>query len=119
MHPQLREAYERELAAARTSEAAGHLDQAFAHLERAHILGQSYTLPHTRSHWEMLKVGWKRRDAVEVAGQIIRIAGSLLFTWLWVPVGNPGGSRVPPFQSMPLPEDLKELLRQYGSHRRF
>ncbi len=117
MHPVLREAYERELAVAREDCAAGRLDQAFAHLERAHILGQSFTFPHARAHWEMLKVGWKRRDTVEITGQIVRIAGSLLFTWLWVPVGNPGGARVPPFQPMPIPQDLEELLRRYGPTR--
>lgn len=114
MHPVLREAYERELAAAQEDYAAGRLDQAFAHLERAHILGQSFTLPHARAHWDMLKVGWKRRDAVEITGQIARIAGSLLFTWLWVPVGNTGGARVPPFKPMPIPEELQKLLREYG-----
>ncbi|MCA1957028.1 MAG: DUF3703 domain-containing protein [Nitrospira sp.] len=114
MHPVLREAYERELAAAREDNAAGRLDQAFAHLERAHILGQSFTLPHARAHWEMLKVGWKRRDTVEITGQIVRIAGSLLFTWLWVPVGNTGGARVSPFKPMPIPEELQKLLKEYG-----
>ncbi|MCP9438925.1 MAG: DUF3703 domain-containing protein [Nitrospira sp.] len=114
MHPVLREAYERELVAAQEDCAAGRLDQAFAHLERAHILGQSFTLPHARAHWEMLKVGWKQRDAVEITGQIARIAGSLLFTWLWVPVGNTGGARVSPFKPMPIPEELQKLLREYG-----
>ena len=114
MHPALRQAYDRELTAAFTQSQADQLDTAFAHLERAHILGQSFTLPHARAHLEMLKIGWKRGDAVEIIGQILRIFGSLLFTWVWVPVGNTGGAHVPPFKSMPIPEDLQELLNHYG-----
>ena len=114
MHPLLRRAYDRELAAAFAQCGVNQLDKAFAHLERAHILGQSFTLPHARAHWEMLKVGWTRRDWTEITGQIIRIVGSLLFTWAWVPVGNTGGAHVPPFKSMPIPEEFQELLKQYG-----
>lgn len=114
MHPILRQAYDRELTAALTQYHVNNLDEAFAHLERAHILGQSFTLPHARAHWEMLKVGLKRGDWTEIIGQIIRFFGSLFFTWLWVPVGNTGGAHVPPFKSMPVPEEFKELLKQYG-----
>lgn len=62
----------------------------------------------------MLKIGWKQRDVVEITGQIPRIVGSLLFSRIWVPSGNTGGARVPPFKSMPIPEDLQILLDQYG-----
>jgi len=116
MHPALRQVYDRELTAALMQSQDDQLDAAFAHLERAHILGQSFTLPHARTHWEMLKIGWKRGDVTEITGQILRIFGSLLFTWVWVPVGNTGGAHVPPFKSMPIPEDLQELLKQYGRH---
>lgn len=33
---------------------AGHLQQAWGHLERAHILGQAYPKEHTCVHWKML-----------------------------------------------------------------
>lgn len=111
MHQALRQTYERELTAALEQCTANQLDKAFAHLERAHILGQSFTLPHARVHWEMLKVGWARRDWTEIIGQIIRIVGSLLLTWLWVPLGNTGGAHVSPFKSMPIPEEFHELLK--------
>jgi hypothetical protein len=114
MHAALRQAYERELTAASEQYADHHLDKAFFHLERAHILGQSFTFPHARAHWGMLKVGWTRRDFPEITGQIARILGSLLFTWIWVPVGNTGGAHVPPFKSMPIPEEFQELLKQCG-----
>lgn len=114
MHAALRQAYERELAAAFEHYVENRLDTAFSHLERAHILGQSYTFPHARAHWGMLKVGWTRGDFTEITGQIARIVGSLLFTWIWVPVGNTGGTNVPPFQSMPIPEEFRELLDRHG-----
>ena len=114
MHPILRQAYEHELTAALGQYKANQLDTAFTHLERAHILGQSFTLPHARAHWEMLKVGWTRGDWTEIIGQLIRIVGSLLLTWAWVPVGNTGGAHVPPFKSMPIPEEFQELLKRYG-----
>lgn len=62
MHAALRQAYEREMTAAIEQYTANHLDKAFFHLERAHILGQSFTFPHARAHWGMLKVGWTGRD---------------------------------------------------------
>lgn len=94
-----------------------HLDKAFFHLERAHVLGQSFTIPHARAHWGMLTVGWRRRDFMEIIGQIIRILGSSFFTWIWVPVGNAGGAHVPPFASMPIPEEFRELLKKDGPYQ--
>ncbi len=114
MRPQLQQAYETETSAALSQYNADIMDQAFIHLERAHILGQQYPLAHARTHWWMLKVGWRRRDVVEMIGQMPRIVGALLFSRLWVPIGNTGGARVPPFKSMPIPEDLHALLMRYG-----
>ena len=114
MHSQLRQAYLAEMTAAIEQYNTDNLKSAFALLERAHILGQSFPIAHARAHWWMLKVGWRCRDAVEVSGQLPRIIGALLFSKLWVPVGNPGGARVPPFQSMPIPEDLQHVLDTYG-----
>ncbi len=114
MHPELRRAYDSEMTSAVRQYYAGDLPLAFFHLERVHILGQSFPIEHARSHWWMLKVGWKRGDFVEIFGQLPRILGALLFSRIWVPVGNTGGARVPPFTSMPIPEDLRTLLEKYG-----
>ncbi|MDH4086591.1 MAG: DUF3703 domain-containing protein [Nitrospira sp.] len=114
MHPRLQQAYAAEMTVAVTQYSVGNLEQAFTHLERAHILGQSFSVAHARTHWWMLKVGWRRRDCVEISGQLLRILGALLFSRMWVPIGNTGGARVPPFQSMPIPEDLQTLLDTYG-----
>ncbi|MDC8448562.1 MAG: DUF3703 domain-containing protein [Nitrospira sp.] len=114
MHPELRRAYEAEMTAAVHQYSAGDDRLAFSHLERAHILGQSVGIAHARAHWWMLKVGWKRRDVVEITGQIPRILGALLFSRMWVPIGNTGGARVSPFKPMPIPEELQTLLEKYG-----
>ncbi len=114
MHPELQHAYEKEMTEAVDQYNAGDLRLAFFQLERAHILGQSFPVEHARTHWWMLKVGWKRRDFVEITGQIPRIVGALLLSRIWVPIGNPGGARVPPFQSMPVPEEFQSLLEKYG-----
>ena len=112
MHSELRQAYEREVKAATEAYGDDKLDKAFFHLERAHILGQSFTLAHARAHWWMLKVGWKRRDSIEVRGQVVRIIGALLFSRIWVPLGNTGGASVHPFRSMPIPEEFRALLKR-------
>lgn len=117
MHSMLQQAYEREMSAAIEQYASHHLDKAFFHLERAHVLGQSFTIPHARAHWGMLKIGWRRRDFTEITGQIVRILGSLVFTWIWVPTGNTGGARVPPFSSMPVPEEFQDLLKKNGRNQ--
>lgn len=114
MHPLLQQAYEAELTAAVRLYHTRDLDLAFSHLERAHILGQSYNAAHARTHWWMLKIGWCRRDMVEIIGQVLRIPGALLFSKVWVPVGNTGGAHVSGFKPMPLPDDLRIILEKYG-----
>jgi hypothetical protein len=115
MTPGLREALQRELESAGRNEAAGDLSGAFAHLERAHILSQRYTLIHAAVHLRMLRIGWRRRDAREVFGQTTRSIAALLFSRLWVPLGNTGGANVSALRPMPLPVDLKALLERGDS----
>lgn len=111
MHAERRQAYDREMHAAVEYYCGNNLDKAFYHLERAHILGQSFAFAHANAHRWMLKVGWKRRDLTEVRGQIVRIIGALLFSRIWVPVGNTGGAHVHSFKSMPIPEEFRALLK--------
>jgi hypothetical protein len=42
--------------------AAGQRDQAFRHLERAHVLGQSSTVQHVRTHWHMFVWGIRSKS---------------------------------------------------------
>jgi hypothetical protein len=105
-------AFAAELDAARTALADGFHAAAFARLERAHILGQRHTRRHVQVHALMLRVGWARRDAREVFGQLARIAAAALMSKVWVPVGNTGGANVSALRPMPVPEDLARLLER-------
>jgi len=83
---------------------------AFHWLERTHILTQRLPLLHAWSHWLMLTLGWQVGDYREVAGQLPRIVAALLFSKIWVPIGNTGRSRISAFRPMPVPEELQTLL---------
>jgi len=110
MNALLRKAFEDEMEAGRNALAGGRYDAAFACFERAHILGQRFVIPHTRSHLAMLAAGWRIGDWREVAGQLPRILASLVFSRIWVPLGNTGRARVSAFRPMPVPDDLARLL---------
>lgn len=89
------------------------LMSAFRHLERAHVIGQAVTVEHTRVHWLMLKIGWKKRDVREIFGQLFRIVGASTKTPFGIyPTGNTGGANVSPFKSLPIPEDLQEIIKE-------
>ena len=90
---------------------------AFAALERAHILSQRLPVLHAYSHWRMLRLGWQLRDWREVAGQLPRIIAALLFSRLWVPIGNSGRARISAFARQPLSAELQRLLDE-GSNRK-
>lgn len=106
------EAFGWEAAAAKQALIAGDLDEAFRHLERAHVLGQPWAGAHSWTHWMMLRIGWRRRDWREVRGQILRLAaGGVLSRLGRLPAGNTGGANVPPEKPLPLPPDLAELCR--------
>jgi hypothetical protein len=106
----VREAFEAELKAAREALTARDEQQAWARLERAHILGQSGTRTHLRAHVEMLRIAWRGRNAHEIFGQVTRIIGAGLFSRIWIPQGNTGRSNVSAFRPMPIPADLRKLL---------
>lgn len=109
--PERREAYEREAALARAAFAGGDLDGAFALLERAHVLGQPWAGPHSWTHWMMLRIGLRRRDGREIAGQLLRLTAGGLLSWMnRLPQGNTGGANVPATRPMPPPPDLAPLV---------
>lgn len=91
--------------------AENELETAFHHLERAHILGQAITYEHTRVHFLMLKIGWKRKDWREILGQLFRIIGASTKTPFGIyPTGNTGGANVSQFKPMTVPADLQAIL---------
>ena len=104
------EAYEQEVDRADQALQRGDSDDAFRHLERAHVLAQRLTGRHTFIHWRMLVAGARRGDMREVFGQVPRIVASILFSRLWVPRGNNGRARVSAFQPMAVPDDLRHLV---------
>lgn len=111
MNPKLKIAFYQEISHAKQMIRNGSLSEAFHALERAHILGQKYVIPHTISHLWMLKVAFQRRDLKEIWGQLIRIPlgiiGSSVGT---VPLGNTGGSNVSAFKKMEISPELRKLL---------
>ena len=112
MHQNLQEAFNSEMNIAIQFYEQHQFDLSFSHLERAHILGQSFIIPHTKSHWWMLRIGLKKKDFREVIGQSTRIIASIIFSKIWVPIGNTGGANVNPLKPMPIPEDLQKVLNE-------
>ena len=109
----LRRAIELEFDAAALAVAAGDLTLGFRHLERAHVLGQAFVVPHVKSHLGMLRIGLRRRDTREIVGQLLRVPGAVIGSLLGhLPVGNTGGANVSPFRPMPIPEDLATVLAE-------
>lgn len=102
---------DRELAEARQQEEHGDKDTAFAHLERAHVLGQASTREHVRTHALMLFWAVRQRKLSEAIGQVMRIVGAATKTAIgWVPEGNTGGARISPFKRLPIPDDLAQQI---------
>lgn len=110
MTPTIAQAFANEWLAAQSARQAGDLNRAFAHLERAHVLGQRHTRLHVRSHVGMLGVAWQRRDVREIVGQLTRIVAAAAFSRIWVPEGNTGGANVSATQPMAIPDDLRAIL---------
>lgn len=114
MKPAVRAAYLAARQEAALAEARGDDVAAFAALERAHVLGQRFLLPHVVTHAHMFRIGLRRRDAREVFGQVLRLFATVP-GWLlgWVPKGNTGGANVSALRPMPLPPDLQVLLHDF------
>jgi hypothetical protein len=85
----------------------------FAHLERAHVLGQASTGIHVRVHWHMLRWAWRHRDLREFAGQLLRITGAAALTFIGlVPAGNTGGANVSAVRPMPVDPELAAIIEK-------
>jgi hypothetical protein len=107
----LREAWSREMSAARAARANNDTGTEWTHLERAHILSQPLAGEHLRTHAAMFGAAVRRRDRHEVFGQAFRliVAGPGSLTGRY-PVGNTGGANVSAFEPMTIPEDLRDAL---------
>ncbi len=88
---------------------------AWKHLERAHIIGQKYPYTHSYVHWKMLKFGIKIKSWREVLGQIPRLVFGGVKSFVGkIPVGNPGGSNVPPLKPFPIETELISIFEKAG-----
>jgi hypothetical protein len=105
-----------ELAKAKRAKLAGDVHQEFAHLERAHVLGQESTYWHVKVHVLMLVWATRNRSVRELLGQILRIVGATTKTAFGlVPQGNTGGANVSPFKKMPIEPELATLIQKAKS----
>jgi hypothetical protein len=106
----LRTAFYHQLKLGRKALKNDALKIAFYHFENAHILGQKHLIRHTVSHYWMLIFGIRYRKVKEIIGQVVRIIASLLFTLVWVPKGNTGGTNISPIKIMPIRKELKKYF---------
>ena len=113
MPAKLQNYYQEELAASKATFENGQLQQAWSHLERAHILGQPYPYQHTEVHWLMLKFGVRIKSGKEIFGQIPRLlVGGVKSFVGTIPVGNTGGADVSPLKPMEIPGDLQQIINR-------
>ncbi|MEW5677126.1 DUF3703 domain-containing protein [Flavobacterium enshiense] len=93
----------------------GNLLNAWNHLERAHIIGQSYPYNHTFVHLKMLQFGFKIKSKKEILGQIPRLLFGGIMSFVGkIPVGNPGGANVPPLKPFPIEKELQDIFNKAG-----
>lgn len=111
MNPVQSAAFDKEIALAKELIAKGKLEASFPHLERAHIVGQAFVVPHVTSHWLMLGVEFRRRRVMAVFGQTVRIVLGMLGSAVGlVPEGNTGGTDISMFKRMPIEPELQNII---------
>lgn len=94
---------------------SGNLQGAWRHLERAHVIGQSYPWQHTYVHWKMLQFGIRIKSTKEIFGQVPRLLVGGVKSFVGkIPLGNTGGANVPPLKSLPIESDILALFKQAG-----
>ncbi|MEX1216219.1 DUF3703 domain-containing protein [Saccharospirillum sp.] len=107
---------EAELANAERARSLSDTQLEFAHLERAHVLGQESTYWHVKVHMLMLVWAIRNRSIRELLGQIFRIVGAATKTAFGlVPPGNTGGANVSPFKKMPIEPELATVIHKAKS----
>ena len=93
----------------------GNLENAWNHLERAHILGQAYPWHHSYVHWKMLLFGIHIKSGKEILGQIPRLLVGGVKSFVGkIPVGNTGGANIPPLKPLPISDELLSIFKKSG-----
>lgn len=107
---QRKQEFYRQLTLAKKTLKSNNFQVSFYHLENAHVLGQKHVYRHTLSHYWMLVCGIKTNSSKEIIGQFFRIIASILFTLIWVPKGNTGGSNISAIKPIPVRKELQKYF---------
>ena len=119
MNPVRRDAFDTEIALAKELIEKGELEHGFAHLERAHVIGQAFVVPHATSHWLMLRVEFRRKRVMAALGQLVRIVLGMMGSAIGVvPVGNTGGTDISMFKRLPIEAELQNIIDGVPPNRR-
>lgn len=111
----LKKFYQIEIDAYQLNLVIGNLSKAWSHLERAHVIGQAYPIEHSLVHWKMLLFGIKIKSYREILGQIPRLLVGGVKSFVGkIPVGNTGGSNIPPLKSLAISDDILAMFKQAG-----
>jgi hypothetical protein len=111
-----RQAFNREIALARNLIAAGDPKVAFKHLERAHVIGQTFVATHAKAHWLMLRLEIRRGRVAAVFGQAVRLVLGVVGSAIGVvPIGNTGGTDISMFKRLPIAPELQEIIDDSSS----
>ena len=110
----VRKHFETEIRQARAAVETGNFEVAWTALQRSHILGQAYPLPHATAHWEMLKLAWRQRDLKEIAGQLMPTVLAIPLTLLFGRKRylRDGRVNISDSERMSIPNDLLQILEQ-------
>ncbi len=86
--------------------------KAFQHLERIHIVSQSFPIAHTIIHLRMLKFAILTSRPLEIVIQFLYSLFSAKFSLLNIfPKGNTGGVNAIFRGKMSIPDDLRHLIK--------
>jgi len=116
VNSQRRLAFNREITLSRELTAAGDLERAFKHLERAHVIGQTIVSAHAKAHWLMFTLELRRRRSGAAFGQAIRLVLGVIGSAIgFVPTGNTGGTDISMFKRLPIAPELQEIIGNSSS----
>lgn len=92
-------------------------EEAWLHLEAAHVVGQMRWRPHLTVHRRMLVLACRERNVSEVMGQAVRLGlVPLGHLFRCLPKGNTGRSHVSAFRPMAVRAELLALIDRMGRH---
>lgn len=111
MNARQRLAFDSEIARSRELVVAGDPERAFRHLERAHVIGQTFVGAHAKTHWLMLALEIRRRRMTAAFGQAVRLVLGVIGSAVGVvPIGNTGGTDISMFKRLPIAPELQEII---------